>query len=140
MLPVIQTIEIGRSSLKYLSRLHSSVSALRGYLAERPRTEHFESTLILTSLHKYVPFSKRAPGLLYPGLNYSHEILGRFSNIIDKLSDARSLQGHAQGHPVSRKLKAEYQGPVELPGLLTGLEGVFGSVAPSTLMLGRVCS
>jgi hypothetical protein len=99
MLPVIQIIEIGRSSLKYLSRLHSSVSALRGYLAERPCTEYFKSTVILTSLHIYGPFSKRAPGLLYPWLNYSHEILGRFSNIIDKLSDAGSLQGHAQGPP-----------------------------------------
>jgi hypothetical protein len=96
--------------------------------------------MILTYLHKYVTFPKRAPGLLYPWVNYSHEILGRFLNIIDKLSDARSLQGHAKGHPISRKSKAEHQGSVELPGLLTGLEGVFGSVAPSTLMLGRVCS
>jgi hypothetical protein len=67
--------------------------------------DHVQKSSKYHDPHKYVTFPKRAPGLLYPWLNYSHEILGRFLNIIDKLSDARSLPGHAQGHPASRKLK-----------------------------------
>jgi hypothetical protein len=60
------------------------------------------------------------------------------SNIVTTLSYRLKISRHQRVRRTIGNWTGAIQNPPELPGLLTGLAGVFGSVAPSTLMLGRV--
>ena len=78
-----------------------------------------------------------APCLVALCQQYPHEVISKRS-----ITNARNMYCRIHGAnrtmPMTDKSTCQDEEPAELLGRLTGLAGVFGSVAPSTLMLGRV--